>query len=92
MQEFTFRTFNLSPSAYERVLADALFVIMGQRVYDPAAIAAELNRAALRPAQGGEWTADTLKAEVARLGTWSNSTGGPVGSHRLPGISVRQPA
>jgi hypothetical protein len=92
MQQFTFRTFNLSPTPYERALADALFAIMSRRIYDPAAIAAELDRAALAPAQGGHWTAELLKSEMTRLGTWSNCIGSPVGSHALPGVSVRQPA
>ena len=43
MSTFTYRTFNPSPTDYERALADALFTIMGQRVYDPSAIAAQLN-------------------------------------------------
>ena len=92
MQPFSYRTFNPSPSEYERGLADALFAIMSRRIYDPASIAAELNQAAISPAQGGHWTADLLKAEMTRLGTWSNCIGSPVGSHAVPGISLRQPA
>ncbi len=92
MQTFTYRTFNQSPSDYERNLADALFSIMGKRVYDPARIADELNKAALKSPHGDAWTAEGLKAEMRRLGAWSNCVGGPVGAHALPGASTRTPA
>ena len=89
MHEFTFRTFNLSPSGYERELSDALFSIMSNRIYAPAALATELNRSAVRPAQGGTWTAEILQSEIRRLGTWSNCVGGPVGEHSVPGAAQR---
>ena len=90
MPAFTYRTFNPSPSDYERELANALFTIMGQRVYDPARIAAGLNQAGFKTARGDAWTGDFLKSEMQRLGTWSNCIGGPVGSHGLPGASERE--
>lgn len=89
MQEFTFRTFNLSPSEYERALSDALFSIMSKRVYDPTALATELNQTVVKPLQGGVWTAEILKSEIRRLGTWSNCVGGPVGEHSVPGAAQR---
>lgn len=90
MSTFTYRTFNPSPTDYERALADALFTIMGQRVYDPSAIAAQLNKTDLKPAHGDLWTGDILKSEMERLGSWSNCVGGPPGSHTLPGASQRR--
>jgi len=91
MQAFTYRTFNPSPSDYERSLADALFSIMGKRIFDPSEIAGELNEAGFKPAHGGAWTAELLKTEMRRLGTWANCVGGPVGAHALPGSSTRTP-
>ena len=92
MSAFTYRTFNSSPSNYERELANTLFTIMTQRVYDPAEIAAQLNKAGLWSANGKTWTAALLKSEMQRLGTWTNCIGGPVGSHSLPGASERKSA
>ena len=92
MSAFTYRTFNPSPSGYERELANALFVIMGQRIHDPSGIAVELNKTTVRPAGGAPWTDALLKSEMRRLGTWSNCIGGPVGSHTLPGASQRSVA
>ena len=89
MSDFLFRTFNMNPTDYERQLADALFAIMGRHVHDPAGIAAELEKSGPKPATGDRWTADLLKSEMQRLGTWTNSIGAPVGGHSAPGISVR---
>ncbi len=89
MQDYIYRTFNLSPPEYERALSDALFSIMGRSVHDPDAIAAELNRTGPSAANGDSWSADLLKAEVKRLGAWTNCIGGPVGSHGVPGESRR---
>ena len=90
MPAFTYRTINPSPSDYERDLANALFVIMGRKIYDPAEIAAGLNKAGPRPAKGERWTGELLKAEMQRLGTWTNCIGGPVGTHAVPGASERK--
>ena len=87
---FTYRTFNPAPPDYERELADALFTIMGQRIHAPTEIAAGLNRTGIKPAVGDAWTADRLKAEMQRLGTWTNCIGAPVGSHSHPGVSERK--
>lgn len=86
---FTYRTTNTNPSDYERTLADALFDIMGGHVHDPDGISAALNARGLQPASAAEWTADLLKAEVERLGAYTNAVGAPVGSHDLPGMSER---
>lgn len=89
MAEFWYRTFETNPSAYERALAEALFAIMGRCVHDPAEIAAELNKTGPQPEGGTLWTAELLKAELKRLGTWTNSIGTAVGGHATPGISER---
>lgn len=47
--EFTYRTISLTPPAYERELAEALFGILGSSVHEPEAIAAALNEAGFRP-------------------------------------------
>lgn len=87
--DFTYRTFNPAPTGYERELADALFTIMGRSIHDPAAIATELNRTGPKPAHGGPWTETSFKAEMRRLGTWTNSIGAPLGEHTLPGAARR---
>jgi hypothetical protein len=89
MQTFTYRTFNLSPPEYERQLADALFQIMGKSVHDLPGIVAALNSAGSVPKSGGAWTVESFKAEMNRLGTWTNCTGAPVGAHDVPGITRR---
>ena len=89
MQEYVYRTFNLTPPEYERELSDALFSIMGRSVHDPDAIAAELNRSGPRPANGDSWSAELLKTEMKRLGAWTNCIGGPLGLHDIPGASRR---
>lgn len=89
MQEYVYRTFNLTPPEYERELSDALFSIMGRSVHDPDAIAAELNRTGPRPANGDSWSAELLKTEMKRLGAWTNCIGGPLGLHDIPGASRR---
>ena len=89
MFEFTYRTFNQSPGDYERKLADALFSIMGKSVHDLAEIVVGLNHAGSTTADGSTWTQEGFKAEMRRLGTWTNCIGAPVGTHGLPGISGR---
>ena len=89
MQDYIYRTFNLTPPEYEREWSDALFSIMGRSVHDPDAIAVELNRTGPRPANGDSWNAELLKAEMKRLGAWTNCIGGPPGSHSVPGESRR---
>ena len=89
MSEYTYRTFNMNPSAYERELADALFVIMAKSVHDLAGIVAGLNQAGPGPEEGGTWTIELFLAELQRLGTWTNSAGAPVGEHAVPGVSGR---
>ena len=89
MSEYTYRTFNLHPSDYERELADALFEILGRSIHDLDGVVAELNRAAIKPKGGGDWTVEGFIAELRRLGTWSNSIGAPVGTHGVPGTSRR---
>jgi len=90
LQEFTYRTFNPEPTEYERQLAEALFSIMGTSAHGPDAIAAELNRQGPGHPDAVPWSSELLKAEVKRLGTWTNSIGGPVGTHSIPGASGRQ--
>jgi hypothetical protein len=89
MSAYTYRTFNTTPSEYERDLADALFAIMGKSVHDLAGIVAGLNQAGPMPKDGGTWTSELFKAEMQRLGTWTNSIGAPVGAHGVPGVSWR---
>ena len=90
MFEFTYRTINPDPPAYEHDLADALFAIMSESVHEPEAIVAALNERGLKPSGGGEWTVASFKSEVRRLGTWTNSVGAPVGAHSRPGASQRR--
>jgi len=89
MSEFTYRTINMAPPEYERLLAEALFGIMGRRVHDAEGIAAELNRTGPAPSGASAWTAELLKSQMARLGTWSNCVGGAAGSHGIPGMAQR---
>ena len=89
MLEYTYRTFNLSPSDYERDLSNALFSILGKSVHDPEAIVAELNQVGPRPMSGLTWSRELLESEARRLGTWTNSIGGPVGTHSIPGVGRR---
>lgn len=90
LTEFTYRTINLTPPAYERELAEALFGILGRSVHEPQAIAAALNESGFEPHGGGRWSADSFRAEMQRLGSWSNSVGAPVGAHGYPGASLRE--
>ena len=89
MQTFTYRTFDLNPPEYERQLADALFQVMGKSVHDLPGIVAALNNTGPAPMSGGAWTVESFKLEMKRLGTWTNCTGSPVGSHGVPGITGR---
>ena len=89
VSDYTYRTFNLDPSNHERELADALFAIMGRSTHDLAALVAELNRTGPAPQGGGTWSTDSFKAEMKRLGTWTNSIGASVGTHGVPGFSRR---
>lgn len=87
MAEYTYRTFNMNPSEYDRELAEALFTIMGKSVHDLAGIVAGLNQAGPKPKGGGTWTSELFQAELQRLGTWANSIGAPVGAHGVPGVT-----
>ena len=89
MPEFTYRTFNQSPTEYERKLADTLFAVMGKSAHDLADIVAGLNQAGFTPEDGDTWSIERFKAEMQRLGTWTNCTGAPVGTHDVPGITRR---
>ena len=89
MPDYLYRTINLTPSDYERQLSDALFAIMGRSIHDPSGIASELNKTGPNPEKGERWTAELLKSEMRRLGTWTNSIGAPVGAHSAPGVSKR---
>jgi len=62
---------------------------MGTSIHDPDGIAAELNRRGPVHPDAVRWSSELLKAEVKRLGTWTNSTGAPVGTHSIPGASGR---
>ena len=53
---------------YENRLGDALEKVMEQGADDLPAIAAGLNELGLLSPQGAVWTADSLRAEFARLG------------------------
>lgn len=65
---FSYRSRIASPSVYERALADALFEILGRVPHDLAAIVDALGRSDVKPPDGGDWTVDKFRAEIARLG------------------------
>jgi|SRR5579863_195082 len=90
LPEFTYRTINLTPPAYERELAERLFGILGSSVHEPEAIAAALNEVGFKPSDGAQWSAATFEEEMRRLGSWTNSVGAPVGTHGQPGLSLRE--
>lgn len=90
LREFTYRTINLTPPAYERELAEALFGILGRSIHEPERIAAALNEAGFAPSGGGQWSAASFKAEMRRLGAWTNSVGAPLGGHGQPGLSLKE--
>jgi hypothetical protein len=90
LREFTYRTINLTPPAYERELAQTLFGILGRSVHKPDSIAAALNEAGFKPRGGGEWSGSAFKEEMRRLGSWTNSVGASVGAHAYPGSSQRE--
>ncbi len=66
--EFSYRSRIASPSPYERALADALFQILGRVAHTPEAIVAALRQSDVKPPAGGDWTIETFRAEIARLG------------------------
>ncbi|MBO0872817.1 MAG: hypothetical protein J2P19_05445 [Pseudonocardia sp.] len=55
------------PSSYEQAFADELEAIYGRGVYDLDALVAALNETGARPADGADWSAASLRAELARL-------------------------
>jgi hypothetical protein len=57
-----------APSEYERTLADGLEQIFGQRIYEPADIAAALNREGLRTPGGELWTERNFQETFRELG------------------------
>ena len=74
--EYVYRSRIAAPSTYEQALADALFQVLGRVPHELPAIAEALNATAVKPPNGGAWTAETLGAELARLGA-GPSAGAP---------------
>jgi hypothetical protein len=70
MQEpdYVYRSRIAAPSPYEQALADALFQILGRVPHELEAIAAALSATSVKPPNGGDWTVETVRAELARLG------------------------
>lgn len=56
------------PTSYETAFAGELERVYAAGADDPAALATGLNAGGTRPPDGGEWTADSVVAELARLG------------------------
>lgn len=88
-ERFTYRTYIEDADPYERALADRLFDIMGRHVHDPAGIVAELNAHGPALPTGDAWTVDTFKAEIERLGAYTNAIGCTVGGHDANPVSER---
>lgn len=88
-ERFTYRTYIEDADPYERTLADRLFDIMGRHVHDPAGIVAELNDGGPPLPGGGPWTVGSFKAEIERLGAYTNAIGCPVGGHDANPVSER---
>jgi hypothetical protein len=74
--EFVYRSRIATPSPYERALADELFQILGRVPHELPAIVEALRRSDVKPPDGGNWTVETLRAELARLGA-GPSAGAP---------------
>ncbi|MEU6041402.1 recombinase-like helix-turn-helix domain-containing protein [Actinomadura sp. NPDC047616] len=56
------------PTSYEEALADELEAIFGRGVHDLPGLVAALNETGVRPADGADWTEESFRAEIARLG------------------------
>lgn len=56
------------PTSYETAFAAELERVYATGADDPATLAAGLNTGAIRPPDGGDWTAVSVVAELARLG------------------------
>jgi len=77
MQEpdYIYRSRIAAPSPYEQALADALFQILGRVPHELPAIAEALRATDVKPPDGGAWTVESVRAELARLG--AGPTAGP---------------
>jgi len=74
--DYVYRSRLDSPSPYEQALADALFQILGRVPHELPAITEALRATAVKPPDGGAWTVETVRAELARLGA-GPSAGAP---------------
>ncbi len=62
------QTRDAAPTVAEDLLGDALEHAYARGIDDIDGIVAHLNMACVPAANGAEWTADSLKAELKRLG------------------------
>jgi hypothetical protein len=56
-----------TPTSYENALGDGLESVFGSGVHDLDGVVAALNAGGVRPPHGGDWTAESLRAELHRL-------------------------
>ena len=54
---------------YEMELASAVEAAFGRGAHELEAVVAELNKAWIRPPQGGDWTPENFTALMAELGS-----------------------
>jgi len=78
---FNYRSRIATPSAYERALADTLFEILGRGRHDLDSIVAALRASAVKPPDGADWTIESFRAEIARLGAGPGA--GPASAVRV---------
>lgn len=74
-QGYVYRARIAERTAYEQALVDRLFEILSRGVHDLPMITAALAASNVMPPDGGAWTPELLRAEIARLGVCS--AGGP---------------
>ncbi|MEV4730027.1 recombinase-like helix-turn-helix domain-containing protein [Saccharopolyspora sp. NPDC049426] len=55
-------------TSYADAFGDELEAIYGRGVHDLPGVVAALNEAGVRPADGSDWTEQTLTGELAHLG------------------------
>jgi len=60
---------NWEETPYTKSLGDALEALFDGKTHDLDGIVAGLNDAGVKPPDGQLWTADSFKAELARLGS-----------------------
>lgn len=66
--DYAHQTRDLPHGDYENRLGDALEALFEAGVKDLPDIVAGLNRSGVKPPNGGAWSEDLFRAEMARLG------------------------